>query len=272
MDLDLISKLCLGAVNGGVKFCMLACDSCTVGTHTKKVDVVAGHVYINTGRNAAYTNPHLSSNIMGPSLSDYLGELQPREDWLVIFQSFTDEDDGKVDSKPLVTPKKRKHRYVTESLASMEGTDALFSSSWDLDSSDAVKALLSAVQTTDQWLLDFQLSAGEDVDTLFSRVQEIKEAMGSRPSGTTLDTDTSGECTTIWEMFTILRNMILDPESFQSLVAKISTFGTSLSAVEQRVSMLTDSTNEMGELIQLLGIEQDNQSRISAQALAGNAP
>jgi hypothetical protein len=228
MDPELRSKLCLGAVNGGVKFCMLACDLCTIGAHAKKVEVVADHVCINAGRNAAYTNPHLPRSTMGSSLSEYLGELHPREDWLIIFHTFAKDEPTKGDAKPLLTPKKHKHRYVTESLVALEGIESLFSSSWDADSSDAIKILTSSVQNIEQRLLDFQMTAGEDVDTLFSCVKEIKAVLGSGPVGTPFETEISGECTTVWEMFTILCNMIIEPDILQSLESKIGSFGSSL--------------------------------------------
>jgi hypothetical protein len=85
---ELLPQLCLGAVNGGVKFCTLPCDKCTVGAHTKKVAVQASNVYANAGWNAVYTYPSLPiAALETNNMSSILGELHPREEWLQIFPS-----------------------------------------------------------------------------------------------------------------------------------------------------------------------------------------
>jgi hypothetical protein len=78
LDPDSLSQMCLGAVNGGVKFCMLSCDECSVAAHAKKVKVEPNNVYINAGRNAAYTNPHIAAASLGSAFNVCLGELRPR--------------------------------------------------------------------------------------------------------------------------------------------------------------------------------------------------
>jgi hypothetical protein len=79
---DLLLQLCLGAVNGGIKFCTLPCDKCTVCTHSRKVALEGNHLYINAGQNAVYTNPSLPIAAPGSSLSTFPGKLHPHEDWL----------------------------------------------------------------------------------------------------------------------------------------------------------------------------------------------
>jgi hypothetical protein len=58
LDDESSTHLWLGAVNGGIKFCLFPMDKCSVGAHAKKVEVNLHYVYINAGRNAAYTDPH----------------------------------------------------------------------------------------------------------------------------------------------------------------------------------------------------------------------
>jgi hypothetical protein len=262
---ELLANLCLGVVNNGVKFCMASCSDCTVGSHSKKVMVNPDHVYINAGKNAAFTDPHLPVSYMGSDLNTYLGELRPREDWLRIFQAYMEEnEESNTVSKVLVTPKKRKHRFLSDPI--MTETDAgdllLLSSSWEAtDSNEILKALTTAFQQLDQRLTEFQLSAGDDVDTLFGRTQDIKASIGMYPSGMVSD-----ECNTIWEMFAILRNMIVEPEVFKAAETKITTLSTKSDQFQQQISSLTSTTNDMSELIQLLSMEQENHSGIPALA------
>jgi hypothetical protein len=54
-------------VNGGIKFCLFPAEKCSVGAHSKKVDVHLNHVYVNAGRNAAYTDPHVPKEAGAPS-------------------------------------------------------------------------------------------------------------------------------------------------------------------------------------------------------------
>jgi hypothetical protein len=151
--------------------------------------------------------------------------------------------------KPLITPKKRKHRYLLENspsgLSTME--------SWDpMDPSETVKILSDQLRQVDQRLTDFQLRVGDDVDMLFTRVQEIKASVGSIP--VSLITE---DCTTVWEMLAIIRSLITDPEALQSLQNKLSDVDLRLNQHSQKLMSLTDTTNEMSELIQLLSAEQE---------------
>jgi hypothetical protein len=140
LDSESLSQMCLGAVNGGVKFCMLACDKCAVAAHSKKVKVEVHHVYINAGQNAAYTNPHIAVASLGSTFNVLLGELHPHEDWLHIFQSYLDEAEEDSNIKDLVTPKKCKYRYLTYLLdLKTDSNHMLLSSfsSWDMDAPEA---------------------------------------------------------------------------------------------------------------------------------------
>jgi hypothetical protein len=77
LDLASSAHLCMGSVNGGVKFCLVPVDRCSVGAHSRKVEVQDSHVYINDGRNAAFTDPHIPSLAFGSALPELLGELHP---------------------------------------------------------------------------------------------------------------------------------------------------------------------------------------------------
>jgi len=52
---ELCDQLCLGAVNGRVKFCTLGGDMCSFATHSKKAKVHQGHLYIAGSCNNVYT-------------------------------------------------------------------------------------------------------------------------------------------------------------------------------------------------------------------------
>jgi len=187
--------------------------------------------------------------LLGSDLNSYLGELRPREDWLRLFQAVLDENGEDALVKPLITPKKHKHRYLLENspsgLSTME--------SWDpMDPSETVKILSDQLRQVDQRLTDFQLRVGDDVDMLFTRVQEIKASVGSIP--VSLITE---DCTTVWEMLAIIRSLITDPEALQSLQNKLSDVDLRLNQHSQKLMSLTDTTNEMSELIQLLNAEQE---------------
>jgi hypothetical protein len=83
---------------------------------TVKMSVDGGPVYINAGRNAAYTNLHIAALALGPDLNVFLGELRPREDWLHIFQVYLDELMPQPSYKDFTTPKKWKYRYLPDPL------------------------------------------------------------------------------------------------------------------------------------------------------------
>jgi hypothetical protein len=69
-----MSQLCLGAVSGGVKFCMLSNDKCSIQAHSRKVQVEPDTVYISGGKKSAYAHPRLPIDSIGGSLNLMLGE------------------------------------------------------------------------------------------------------------------------------------------------------------------------------------------------------
>jgi hypothetical protein len=121
-------------------------DKCSVGAHAKKVEVTLDHVYINAGCNAAYTDPHVPREAFGTSLEPLLGDLRPREEWLLIFQGFLDSIQDNPATKQLSTPRKRKFRCLPDPSALGDESSPLSSfSSWEIDDqSEPLKTLASA--------------------------------------------------------------------------------------------------------------------------------
>lgn len=143
-----MSQLCLGAVSGGVKFCMLSNDKCSMQAHSRKVQVEPDTVYIRCGKNSAYAHPRLPIDSIGGSLNLMLGELRPREDWLKIFQSYLDDSIHSGKAEMLLTPKKRKHRYFGQDDDTLGVDDNVLEalSSWELETTgaDSLRLLLSS--------------------------------------------------------------------------------------------------------------------------------
>jgi hypothetical protein len=83
MSPDLKSSLCLGAVARGLKFCTLGSGHCTFTTHTKKVDVVEGALYLSSGRNSAFSNHYLPTSVLTQNqLKMILQERHTKEEWV----------------------------------------------------------------------------------------------------------------------------------------------------------------------------------------------
>jgi hypothetical protein len=173
LDSESSGPLCLGAVSGGIKFCLSPANQCSIGAHAKKVDFHPSHVYINAGRNAAFTDPHAPVSAFGSSLASLLGELHPRKEWLLIFQSFMEHSAAAPGAKALTTPKKRKFRYLPdpEDLPTTGSLDSLLSSfsSWDMDQPDSLKQLGTAFGHFESRFAPFQVAVGDDIDTLLAR-------------------------------------------------------------------------------------------------------
>jgi hypothetical protein len=162
----------------------------------------------------------------------------------------------------MVTPKKRKFCYVSlgDDLAT---DDPLLSSSltsWDLDAPKTVKALANSIQQLDSKLRDFQLAVGEDVDSLLTRVHEVKVLVGVQPTDGSLLSITE-ECSTIWEMFTMMRSLILDPAKVLDLETKVHGIVASDKNTTHKVRDLERSQAEIVELVSLLITEQENQAK-----------
>jgi hypothetical protein len=256
LDPGSCAHLCLGAVNGGIKFCLAAADKCSVGAHQTKVDVSTSHVYINAGRNAAFTDPHVPVDVLGSSLPTLLSELHPREDWLRIFQSFLDLVPPDPSATSLVTPKKRKFRYLPDETDSSGDSPLSSFSSWDVDQGDVGKAVSAALHKLENRFTEFQIAVGEDVDSLFLKLQELKAGLGVKPSSLSLD-GFSDDCVTLWETFTLLTTM-LAPSRFQALETKVSDLDSLSLSVAAKIQALETGQADVAELTQLLSMEQDH--------------
>lgn len=108
---DLVPQRCLGAVNGGVKFCTLHSDMCSVSAHVKKVAVAGDHVYISGAKTSAFSNPRLPALIIGSTLPSLLQQTHPRDEWLQIFQGILDTQSDIFQPLSAATPKKRRICY-----------------------------------------------------------------------------------------------------------------------------------------------------------------
>lgn len=260
LSAEAMTQLCLGAVNGGIKFCMLPCDKCGFTTHGKKVKVYPDHVYILGGKNAAFTNPHIPVASIGGLLDSMLGEYRPREEWLKIFQSILDET---VPPSTFETPRKRQFRYYAISETSDIPDEDLVASfgSWDFEAmgSSDLRRFATAIQGLDARLRQFQLAVGEDVDQLTSKLQEVKSVVGAQPSDGTIDI--ADECTTIWEMFTLLRSLIIDPTQLQLLESKVTSLNNGHQSLSGKLSSMEKNTSDLAELLTLLSSEQENYAR-----------
>jgi hypothetical protein len=85
-----LTQLCLGAVSGGVKFCLLPGDKCTIAAHSKKVNVEPIHVYINGGGGEfSFHGPTCSHCIIGASFNTYAWRITPSGRLAAYFSKFS---------------------------------------------------------------------------------------------------------------------------------------------------------------------------------------
>jgi hypothetical protein len=83
MSPDLKRSLCLRAVSRGLKFCTLGASHCTFTTHSKKVDVVEGDLYLSAGRNSGFSNHHIPKTVlMNEQLRLILQERHTKDEWV----------------------------------------------------------------------------------------------------------------------------------------------------------------------------------------------
>ena len=77
--------------------------------------------------------------------------------------------------------------------------------------------------------------------------------------------DLSEECSTIWETFTLLRTLIVDPTEFLSLENKLVASTLKVDLHDKKLQALTETSNELGELVQVISAEEENQTRLASQ-------
>ncbi len=184
-----------------------------------------------------------------------------REEWLHLFQYFLDSVDTDAEIKDLVTPKKRKYRYVPDApedivLNSSDSGLLSAASSWDMDPPEGMKNLAQMIQKLDSRFFDFQLAVGDDMDQVMTKIQDVKAIIGTSSASTLHFAGSTDECNTIWETFTLFRNLIMDPAIIQSLETRVSSFALQQSATSDKVKEHDLALRDMNELVQLLGTEQ----------------
>jgi hypothetical protein len=272
LDPDSLGSLCLGSVNGGVKFCLASGDKCSVGAHAKKVDVHPSHVYINAGRNAAYTDPHVSSTAFGSALPNLMGELHPHEDWLRIFQGFLDDSISEVPTGTLVTPRKRKFRYLPDPIDIPAVGDSPITSltSWDAEQPELTKNMVNALQKLENRFADFQMAVGEDVDALFSKLQDLKAVVGVKPVSLPID-GFYEDCVTIWETLAMLSGCQPDMSKLQQLEVGVQTLQNTTAAFGNKLQTLETGHSELSELGQLLNFEYDQLQQVVQRLGSGGS-
>lgn len=257
---------------GGVKFCLASGDKCSVGAHAKKVDVHPSHVYINAGRNAAYTDPHVSSTAFGSALPNLMGELHPHEDWLRIFQGFLDDSISEVPTGTLVTPRKRKFRYLPDPIDIPAVGDYPITSltSWDAEQPEFTKNMVNALQKLENRFADFQMAVGEDVDALFSKLQDLKAVVGVKPVSLPID-GFYEDCVTIWETLAMLSGCQPDMSKLQQLEVGVQTLQNTTAAFGNKLQTLETGHSELSELGQLLNFEYDQLQQVVQRLGSGGS-
>jgi hypothetical protein len=165
----------------------------------------------------------------------------------------------------LITPRKRKFRYLPDVIDREPGESPLSSlASCDVAQSDFGKHLVTAFHSLEQRFSAFQVAVGEDVDALFYKLQEIKAGMGVKPATLPLE-GFNNDCITIWEAMRMLSGCALDPTRIQHLESTLNTLGTASANLSSKVASLEGGHGELSELSQLLSFEQDQLSQTVAR-------
>jgi hypothetical protein len=93
------------------------------------------------------------------------------------------------------------------------------------------------------------------MDSVLTKIQDVKAVLGT-PAPLLSPVSTSDEVNTIWETFTLLRNLILDPVKFDTIDAQLRDLLTKHSTLELKSQELSQGQLELYELCTLLGGEQ----------------
>jgi hypothetical protein len=251
---DIASKLCLGAVSGGVKFCTRGA-TCSIQAHTKKVPVEPGHLYISSVNRSAFSQPHVPASLLGENLDLVLQEVHPKAEWVHIFQGLQPS----VSIAPAisaVTPAKRKFRYLVDN---QHDEDLLIRDleSWDFDTvpSEDLQKLTSLLTLIQGWVAQFQVSVGEDVDKLFSTSDAVLSVIGSCPSSAVFNME-GDECTSLWEAITLLGSkvaMCLEScNATPDLSADVSSLRTKCVSMDSTMVTLQAETATFGHALDIL--------------------
>ena len=89
MTPELVAELCLGAVSGGVKFCILGKAACSIMSHQKKkISVQLGHLYVAASRQHAWSHHHVDTTTFASDrLRAWLSQVHPIDEWVQMFHS-----------------------------------------------------------------------------------------------------------------------------------------------------------------------------------------
>ena len=86
---EMKSSLCLGSVAKGLKFCTSGAGVCLKTSHTKKIEVVVGDLYLSAGRNSAFSNHHIPATVLSPTQLDaILKERHTKEEWVRLLHAW----------------------------------------------------------------------------------------------------------------------------------------------------------------------------------------
>lgn len=282
---DMLSKLCCGMVNGGVKFCTLGVDHCSYSTHSKKVQVLPHHVYIKAGSKAAFSHHKIPvSNFSVEQLQCLLGETRSLDEWATLFSTINE----KPISKPLqsvATPaRKRKQRYAvdegdSEGLGSdlRELIDTLGFIRNETEEFEAIalpsiylkffEITISVLQKIVSHSDSLSFQVGEDMDQFADKLTSLFAITGSKSLPTDVDPDGLLSGPTLWEGLqalagALVTNQQLSPTSSHQLqvlslaVSNFSTFQTRVDALtgttQQQLSSITRELRDTIEFVQLL--------------------
>lgn len=290
---EVLSKLCLGAVNGGVKFCTLGVEQCSYSTHSKKVLVQPDHVYILAGPKAAYSNHFIPVDKFLPDqLQQFLGETRSLEEWIQLFNTINARPVGRTIHSVATPAKKRKHRYLTESDTTVDLASDLqdlldLLNAWkvesdefeSLPSSESYQKLGSFVAAAIQKLLaqyeSLALHVGEDMDDAVDRLSFMGASIGVRPQTLSDECLLSGP--TIWDGLLALQYSVEQMQQQNDIsCTKAAELGTiintchaaqvrsdaSLQHLHQHYDTLSTQLQDVSSLAQLLN--QEHQDLMSA--------
>jgi hypothetical protein len=94
--------------------------------------------------------------------------------------------------------------------------------------------LASMIQKLDTKMADFQAVIGEDVDSMFTQLQDLRAMVVTCPGDASLGI--AEECATIWETFLILRSCILDPGPVHQFEQNLSAMESSITSMGRKVN------------------------------------
>jgi hypothetical protein len=129
---EVASKVCLGAVTRGVKFCTRG-NTCSILAHATKVPIVIFDIYISSNKNFAYAQPHIPASLVGHSLSALLEETHPKEEWIRVFHEFSTHRHAVSQVISALTHAKRKHCYLRAGPEPLDDDLIRDLASWDFE-------------------------------------------------------------------------------------------------------------------------------------------